>query len=567
MADAEKVFTLADLRAWTRREPSFAVLGRPIAHSLSPKMHNAALAAAARERSAPELAARRYFRFEIAPEELGEALPLFFEKNFLGLNLTIPHKVEALPLLKKISPEAAGIGAANTLARDDALGGWRGENTDGRGFALAAEMSLGVKLAGTRVVLLGAGGAARAIAATALARGCVELVVVNRSRDRAEALARALSGEATFQSLYENSSKEISLNRIPPSDRNVASPKNAPVFYNPLKGTVRSRANLPHWAQGETACFATFRLADSLPQEKLDALALERSAWMNAHPKPWGDAEFDAYRENFVVRVQKWLDANHGSCVLGERENREIVENALLHFDGDRYRLYAFVVMPNHVHVLFAPLGENKIPEILRSWKGFCAREINRRLGSSGTLWQKESWDTLIRDGTHFARVMKYMCCNSPELFRNMQEIPSGETSSGEATFQSLYGTSSKEISLNRIPPSDRNVASPKISVLSPDEIRDFRAGGKTLVVNATPLGLRPGDPSPFPPELFRDGFAAYDTTYGAHVPALVAAARGRGVPAADGRAMLAWQGALAFELWNGVPAADAFPVMFAALS
>ena len=566
MNAAEKVFTLADLRAWTRSEPSFAVLGKPIAHSLSPKMHDAALDAAARERSAPELAARRYFRFEIAPEELGEALPLFFAKNFLGLNLTIPHKVAALPLLKKISPEAEIIGAANTLARDDALSGWRGENTDGRGFARAAEMSLGVKLAGTRVVLLGAGGAARAIAATALAQGCASLTIVNRSRDRAEALARALSGnsgEATFQSLYENPSKEISLKRIPTSDKNVASPK----FYNPLRETSRSRANLPHWSQGETACFATFRLADSLPQEKIDALALERSAWLDAHPKPWSDAEFDDYRENFVVRVQKWLDANHGSCVLRERENRKIVENALQHFDGDRYRLYAFVVMPNHVHVLFAPFGENKIPEILRSWKGFCAREINRRLGSAGTLWQKESWDTLIRDETHFARVMKYMRCNSPELFRNMQEARSGE-----ATFQSLHENPSKEISLKRIPTSDKNVASPKsgfpkISVLSPDEIRDFRGEGKTLVVNATPLGLRPGDPSPFPPELFREGFAAYDTTYGAHVPALVAAARERGVPAADGRAMLAWQGALAFELWNGVPAAEAFPVMFAAIS
>lgn len=322
MNAAEKVFTLADLRAWTRAEPSFAVLGKPIAHSLSPKMHDAALDAAARERSAPELAARRYFRFEIAPEELGEALPLFFAKHFLGLNLTIPHKVAALPLLKKISPEAEIIGAANTLARDDAFGGWRGENTDGRGFARAAEMSLGVKLAGTRVVLLGAGGAARAIAATALAQGCASLTIVNRSRDRAEALARALS-------------EEISLNQASTSDKNVASPKS-----------------------------------------------------------------------------------------------------------------------------------------------GF-----------------------------------------------------------------------------------------PKISVLSPDEIRDFRGEGKTLVVNATPLGLKPGDPSPFPPELFRDSFAAYDTTYGAHVPALVAAARERGVPAADGRAMLAWQGALAFELWNGVPAAEAFPVMFAAIS
>ena len=130
-------------------------------------MHNAAFAAL--QECYPHFARYRYFRFEIAPESLDEALPLFVEKNFHGLNLTIPHKVAALPLLKAISPEAELIGAANTLVRNDKLGGWRGENTDGRRFARAAEMQLGITLTGTQVVLLGAGGAARSIAATALA--------------------------------------------------------------------------------------------------------------------------------------------------------------------------------------------------------------------------------------------------------------------------------------------------------------------------------------------------------------------------------------------------------------
>ena len=298
MPCSEKVYTLDDLKNWNRTAPSFAVLGKPIAHSLSPKMHNAAFEVL-RERN-PQFAGYRYFRFEIAPEELAEALPLFFEKNFHGLNLTIPHKVDALPLLKKISPEAEIIGAANTLVRDDSLGGWRGENTDGRGFARAAEMQLGTKLAGTHLVLLGAGGAARAVAATALTQNCAAITIINRSRERAE----------------------------------------------------------------------------------------------------------------------------------------ELIADLKKHFP------------------------------------------------------KKE------------------------------------------------------------------------VSYLSPGII-EYLPDGQSLVVNATSLGLKPDDASPFPPERLQSGTAVYDTTYGAHTSRLVVAARERTLPAADGRSMLAWQGALAFELWTSVPAADTFPLMF----
>lgn len=193
MNDTEKVFTLADLLAWERSAPSFAVLGKPIAHSLSPRMHNAVFSKLGEKKFlAGTLADCAYFRFEIAPEELATVLPIFAEKNFLGLNLTIPHKVAVLPLLEKISAEASCAGAANTLSRADGNGNWAGENTDGRGFAFAVKSTLGRELAGANVVLLGAGGAARAIATTALSENCASLTVSNRSRERAEILAENL---------------------------------------------------------------------------------------------------------------------------------------------------------------------------------------------------------------------------------------------------------------------------------------------------------------------------------------------------------------------------------------
>lgn len=276
-------------------------------------MHNAAFNS--QKKANPQLEECRYFRFEIDPEDLEKTLPLFFEKKFRGLNLTIPHKVAVLPFLKSISPEAEIIGAANTLVRDDILGGWRGENTDGRGFARAAKMQLGVKLAGTHVVLLGAGGAARAVAATALAQNCASLSIVNRSRERAETLINSL--KHSFQALSS------SIFEFPPTDE-----KRLRIFSN----EAQNKASDPH--------------------------------------------------------------------------------------------------------------------------------------------------------------------------------------------------------------------------------------GTRTLIVNATSLGLKPDDASPCPPEFLQDGTAIYDTTYGTHTSALLEAARRRRLPAADGRTMLAWQGALAFEIWNTVPAEDVFPVM-----
>jgi len=178
---------------------------------------------------------------------------------------------------------------------------------------------------------------------------------------------------------------------------------------------VATRANLPHWNKDNTASFATFRLADSLPREKLLSLEEARCAWRTAHPQPWDEATTREYYASFDERLQEWLDCGWGSCVLREASNRLIVEDALWHFAGSRYALYAYVVMPNHVHVLFMPTESNTLSAVVAGWKQHTAHEIHATHGGVGPLWQKESFDTLVRSDRHFKTILGYIKRNDPE--------------------------------------------------------------------------------------------------------------------------------------------------------
>jgi len=189
--DTQQVLTLADLEQneVASAETSLAVLGHPIAHSLSPKMHNGALAALATEE--PRFADWRYYAFDVPPEDLPRALRLLRERRFLGLNLTVPHKVLALPHVAEIDPPARAIGAVNTLRRTET--GWQGFNTDGYGLAAAVRETLGLELSGQAIVLLGAGGAARGAAVECLAQGCESLWIANRTAANLECLLNELA--------------------------------------------------------------------------------------------------------------------------------------------------------------------------------------------------------------------------------------------------------------------------------------------------------------------------------------------------------------------------------------
>ncbi|MBL9202698.1 MAG: shikimate dehydrogenase [Opitutaceae bacterium] len=185
----QEVLTLADLASWSRPGTSLAVLGHPIKHSISPAMHNAALAVLARDDA--RFAAWRYFRFEVHPDDLPRALELLHERKFRGVNLTVPHKIIAFDRVAEVDPAAQPVGAVNTLLWTER--GWRGHNTDGYGLAAAMKETLGRDLSGAHVILLGAGGAARGAAVECLQRGCASLSIANRTRENLDALLAVLA--------------------------------------------------------------------------------------------------------------------------------------------------------------------------------------------------------------------------------------------------------------------------------------------------------------------------------------------------------------------------------------
>jgi shikimate dehydrogenase len=188
---APETLTLATLATATFTGPQLGVLGDPIAHSLSPAMHGAAIAELARTH--PGLAGLRYHRLHIAAAELPAALRALHAHGFTGLNLTVPHKVQALGLVEALSAEARRAASVNTLVATGT--GWVGHTTDGQGFLEALRERTGRPVADRPVVLLGAGGAARAVAAACLDGGCARLTIHNRDAAKAGELAVALADD------------------------------------------------------------------------------------------------------------------------------------------------------------------------------------------------------------------------------------------------------------------------------------------------------------------------------------------------------------------------------------
>ncbi|MGB0743763.1 MAG: shikimate dehydrogenase family protein [Opitutales bacterium] len=182
--DTEFTYTVEDLGKFEFSSTSLAVIGHPVQHSVSPAMHNAAIANL-------QLADSRfndwaYYRFDVPPEEFAAAVPLFYEHNFLGLNLTIPHKVQAMDLIRGVSPDAERMGAVNTLVWNGF--GYDGFNTDGYGLKRGLQEDLGFELEGGTIILLGSGGAARAAAVQCVLDGCAKLYVGNRTPSRLNGL-------------------------------------------------------------------------------------------------------------------------------------------------------------------------------------------------------------------------------------------------------------------------------------------------------------------------------------------------------------------------------------------
>jgi putative transposase len=152
-----------------------------------------------------------------------------------------------------------------------------------------------------------------------------------------------------------------------------------------------SRGYLPHFDSPETVQFVTFRLADSLPRVAVEALLLH---------------------DDGIQLIDERLDAGIGACWLGRSEIASLLQKALMHFDGDRYKLLAWCVMPNQVHVIVEMTGEMSLSDIVKSWKSFTARQANVLLGRSGAFWHPDYFDRFMRNEGHLARTIDYVESN-----------------------------------------------------------------------------------------------------------------------------------------------------------
>lgn len=165
---------------------------------------------------------------------------------------------------------------------------------------------------------------------------------------------------------------------------------------NKLSRGWYSRGYLPHFDVGEIPQFLTYRLADSLPQKVLIKWREELE-----------NGEID--ETDFRKRFEYYLDQGYGECFLKNRKVASVVRENLFYFDGKKYKLYAWVIMPNHLHLLLTPKDGFSLSEIVHSCKSYTANEANRILGRSGKFWFPEPFDRYIRDYKHFESTIDYI--------------------------------------------------------------------------------------------------------------------------------------------------------------
>jgi REP element-mobilizing transposase RayT len=197
--------------------------------------------------------------------------------------------------------------------------------------------------------------------------------------------------------------------------------------------TKRQGAYLPHWTREGATYTVTFRLADYLPQSVLEQFLFDREDIVKtakAMNRPLNKAEEKRLADLHSEKIESYLDAGHGSCWLRHDPAAKVVAEALLHFDGERYRLAAWCVMPNHVHAAVTPLLAYELSDILHSWKSFTSKEANKLLGRDGQFWQVEYFDHLIRGDEDFVHALEYVLGNPSKAgLKNWKWVGLGKSS------------------------------------------------------------------------------------------------------------------------------------------
>lgn len=182
-----------------------------------------------------------------------------------------------------------------------------------------------------------------------------------------------------------------------------------------MNPTIRTRGYLPHWESESATYFVTFRLADSLPRELMDSLNKQRTILARARIAgscTEADRARIAELRELMRRAERCLDRGLGQSHMQDSRVATIVGDAIQEFQGTRYELIAWCVMPNHVHAVFSPIKGHTLAGIMHSWKSYSAQKANGILNRSGRFWQREYFDHLVRNEASLAKIAKYVLDN-----------------------------------------------------------------------------------------------------------------------------------------------------------
>ena len=177
---------------------------------------------------------------------------------------------------------------------------------------------------------------------------------------------------------------------------------------------IRNRGRLPHWEKEEGLYFLTLHQADSLPRAVIAKIAerhriLQAAKENNVHLLPEQEAHLAAYSQ---PRIEEYFDRGVGSCAFMDQRVAGSMAAALRFREGKHYRLLAWCVMPNHVHVVVRLFPGRELATVVKAWKTFSAKAANHALESKGRFWHRDYYDLLIRNGDESARAIRYVAEN-----------------------------------------------------------------------------------------------------------------------------------------------------------
>ncbi len=256
----------------------------------------------------------------------------------------------------------------------------------------------------------------------------------------------------------------------------------------------KTSTHLPHWRLPGATYAVTFRLADAIPLAALTAYQQRKQRLVERLQAVVDEAgsrsaleALIAIRAEMAALFEQMLDPvlnqSHGECHLKRDDLAALVQQALRHFDGDRYTLFAWSVMPNHVHAVVKPEAGHELEQIIQSWKSFTAKQANELLGRTGTFWQEEYYDHIVRDGEDFRHQLRYVLENPGA------GSPAGRWTGSRfgGTWEEILGARRPENGLGRDAPATKE--SPPAFTPSYNPFSYERRKSSSLTIMGHPLG------------------------------------------------------------------------------